>query len=143
MVDKTFTADAILKGTYTKTFTADAILYISEKITLGALTLTVDWDEIRPKYEKKTAKHTILGATNSKRQYIGRDSHQYDIQGIFSGTNKDTDMETLRNYYLNNTEIAFQGYTSLSVQVRIIDLEERDYYTYWEYKLTIEETGGV
>jgi len=126
-----------------KTFTADAILYLDGKITLGALTLTVDYDEIRPKYKINSAKHTILSASNSKRQFLGRDSHQYDIKGIFSGANKDTDMTTMRNYYLNNTEIAFQGYTDLAVQVRIIDLEERDYYTYWEYKITIEETGGL
>lgn len=110
-------------------------------ITLGSLTLIVDYDGIEPKYFKNTAKHTILGATNSKRQNLGRDSTQYEIKGITEGPDKDTDMQTIRNYYLSHNEISFTGYTASPVNVRIIDLEETDLVTYWEYKITIEETG--
>lgn len=127
----------------TKTFKADAILTKTGEIILGALMLIVDYDGITPKYGKNTAQHSFLGATNSKRQYLGRDSHQYEIKGIFEGTNKDTDMATLRNYFLNDNEIAFQGYTSTAVQVKILELEELDLVTYWEYTILIEETGNV
>lgn len=110
-------------------------------ITLGTVTLTVDYDGITPQYKKRTAKHTILGATESKRQYLGRDSTQYNLDGITLGTNKDTDMTTLRDYYLNHTEISFAGYTASAVNVRIIKLRETDYYTYWDYSLVLEVTG--
>jgi len=125
----------------TKTFSAGALLTKTGEITLGALALVVDYDGIKPKYHKLTAKHTILGATNSKRQNLGRDSTEYEVKGIMEGANKDTDMTTLRNYYLNHTEVIFQGYMDLGVNVRIIELQEVDLYTYWEWKITIEETG--
>lgn len=141
MVDKTFAMDAILKATFTKTFTMDAILNLDGEITLGALTLIVDFDGIQPRYFKRTSKHSILSATNSKRQYLGRDSTQYEIKGIFESATRDADMETLKDYYLDNDVVAFQGYTSLAVQTRIIELREIDLITYREYKIIVEETG--
>ena len=142
MVDKTFSVDAILEGTYAKTCAVDAVLELSGEITLGALTLIVDVDGVRPKYFKRTSKHSILGATNSKRQYTGSDSIQYEVRGIFEGVNRDTDMATLRGYYTDNDEIAFQGYTSTAVQVRIIELKEVEHVVHWEWKIKIEETGN-
>lgn len=141
MVDKTFAADAILKGTYTKTFALDAILQLAGEITLGALSLIVDYDGIKPNYYKRTAKHSILGATNSKRQYTGSDSTQYEVEGIFEGATRDADMATMRGYYQDNDVVAFQGYTDLAVQVRIIELKEIELTAHWEYKIKIEETG--
>ena len=110
-------------------------------ITLGSVTLIVDWDGIESRYFKNTAKHSLLGATDSKRQYLGKDSNQYKIKGIFEGASKDTDMQTIRNYYLNNTEVSFSGYTTSAVNVRIIEIVEKDFFTYWEYDLVVEETG--
>lgn len=141
MVDKTFTADAILQATLTKSFSVDAILEIPGQITLGILTLPVDFDGIRPEYSKISAKHTILGASNSKRQELGRDSDRYELKGIMEGVDRDTDMETLRNYYLNSTEVSFQGYTTLPVNVRVIEFQELNLFTYWEWQLMIEITG--
>lgn len=128
--------------TETKTFSAGAILTKSGEITLGSLVLVVDYDGIRPKYYKRTAKHSILGATNSKRQNLGRDSTEYEVKGIMEGANKDTDMTTLRNYYLDHTEVLFMGYVSPGVNVRILELVERDLYTYWEWRIVVEETGA-
>ena len=143
MVDKTFTADAILKATFTKTLTADAILKIVGEITLGAQTLTVDFDGIKPRRFKRTSKHSILGATNSKRQYLGADSTQYEIEGIWDGSTRDADMAIMRGYYDNNDEIAFQGYADLlASQVRIIELREDELTVHWEYRIIVEETGN-
>lgn len=111
-------------------------------ITLGSLTLVVDYNGIIPRYFKRMAKHSILGATDSKRQNMGRDSAQYEVKGIMEGASKDTDMTTLRNYYLNHTEVSFSGYTASPVNVRVIELREIDLVTYWEYSVIIEETGA-
>ena len=139
---KTFTSDAILiQDERTKTFVADAILNLAGVITLGAQTLTVDYDGIKPKYFKRTSKHSILGATNSKRQYTGSDSTQYEVEGIWDGATMDADMAIMRGYYQNNNVVAFQGYTDLAVQVRIIELREVELTAHWEWKITIEETG--
>ena len=126
----------------TKTFTVDTILNVSGETTLGSLILDVDYNGINPMYHKLTAKHSILRATNSKRQELGRDSTEYEVTGIMEGTDRDTNMTTLRNYYLNNTEVLFQGYTDPSVFVKIIELTERNLITYWEWTLKIEETGN-
>lgn len=126
----------------TKTFTADAIIKVEDEITLGSLVLIVDYNGIKPRHIKNTVKHSILGGTQSRRQTLGRDSTQYEIKGIFEGANKDADMETLRNYFLNNTVVAFQGHTDLSVQVTLISpFEEQDLITYWAWKIVVEETG--
>jgi len=138
---KTFTIDAFLKAVQTKSFTVDAILQNVGEITLGSLVLIVDYDGIKPKYSKLTAKHTILGATNSKRQQLGRDSTEYEVSGIMEGANRDTDMTTLKNYYLNHTEVIFQGYVDPGVNVRVIELKESDLYTHWVWSIKIEETG--
>ena len=126
----------------TKTFSADAILTKVGEITLGSLVLVVDYDGIEPRYFKRMAKHSILTASDSKRQNLGRDSTQYAIKGVMEGTDKDTDMTTLRNYYLNHTEVLFQGYVSPGVNVRVIELRERDLITYWEFLIVVEETGN-
>ena len=139
---KTFTTDSMLEATLTKTLTVDAILNVSGEITLGSLILDTDYNGINPIYHNLTAKHSILSATNSKRQYLGRDSTEYEVKGIMVGTDRDTNMTTLRNYYLNNTEVLFQGYTDPSVLVKIIELTERSFYTYWDWTLKIEETGN-
>lgn len=142
MVDKTFTADAILiQDGRIRTFTADAVLQLDGEITLGSLVLVVDFGGIEPRYHKITAKHSILGATNSKRQNMGRDSTEYEVTGIMEGADRNADMTTMRNYYLNHTEVIFQGYVDPGINVRVIDLAERDMYTYWEWKIVIEVTG--
>lgn len=110
-------------------------------ITLGSLTLTVDYNGIIPRYFKRTAKHSILNAINSKRQNIGRDSHQYEIRGIMEGADRDTDEATLRNIYLDNDQVSFEGYTDSAVNVRVIEFTEIDLVTYWEYTILVEETG--
>ena len=139
---KTFTVDALMEATLTKTLTVDAILNVSGEITLGSLILEVDYNGIGPVYHNLTAKHSILGATNSKRQYLGRDSTEYEVTGVMEGTDRDANMLILRNYFLNNTEVLFQGYTDPSVLVKIIEFTERDFITYWDWSLKIEETGN-
>ena len=139
---KTFSMDAVLiQDGRTKTFSADAILSLAGEITLQALTLIVDIDGIKPKYYKRTAKHSILGSTNSKRQYTGSDSTIYEVKGIFEGATRDADMAIMRAYYQDHDVLAFQGYTALAVQVRILELKEVEYAAHWEYKIKIEETG--
>ena len=110
-------------------------------ITLGSLTLVVDYNGIIPRYFKRMAKHSILGATDSKRQNLGRDSTQYEVKGIMEGASRDADMTTLRNYYLDHDEISFSGYTGSPVNIRIIELKEINLVTYWEYRIILEETG--
>ncbi len=110
-------------------------------ITLGGLTLTVDYNGIIPRYFKRTVKHSILTATDSKSQYLGRDSHQYEIRGIMEGADRDTDMATLRAMFLDNDEVSFEGYTDSAVNVRVIELTEINLVTYWEYTILVEETG--
>lgn len=110
-------------------------------IELGSLTLIVDYNGIRPRYFNRTAQHSILDATESKRQYLGRDSTQYEIKGIMEGVDRDADMTTLRNYFLDNTEVSFSGYTTAPVNVRVIELREINLITYWEYTIVVEETG--
>ena len=139
---KTFTVDAVVVERLTKTFTVDAILNVSGEITLGSLILDVDYNGINPIYHKLTAKHSILGATNSKRQELGRDSTEYEVTGFMSGADRDANMTILRNYYLNHTEVFFQGYVDPGVHVRIIEFTDRDFNTYWEWKMLIEETGN-
>ncbi len=125
----------------TKTFSIGAILTKVGEITLGSLVLVVDFGGIQPRYHKLTAKHSILGATNSKRQNMGRDSTEYEVTGIMEGADRDTDMTTLRNYHLNHTEVIFQGYVDPGINIRVLELAERDMYTYWEWKIIIEVTG--
>jgi len=139
---KTFTVDALLEATLTKTFTVDAILNVAGEITLGSLILDTDYNGIGPIYHNLTAKHSILNATNSKRQYLGRDSTEYELTGVMEGTDRDANMLILRNYFLNNTEVLFQGYTDPSVHVKIIEFTERNFITYWDWSLKIEETGN-
>lgn len=140
---KTFTCDAFLtQDGRTKTFAADAVLTLGAGvITLGAQTLTVDYKGIKPKYYKRTSKHSILGATNSKRQYTGSDSTIYEVSGIWDGATRDADMAIMRAYYQDHDVVAFQGYTALAVQTRILELKEVEYAAHWEWKIKIEETG--
>jgi len=109
-------------------------------ITLGTLTLEVDLAGVKPNYKKNTVKHSILGGTLSRRQNVGLDSSQYELKGIFYGTDKETDLQTLRDYFFNNTEIEFTGYTASSVNVRVIEFTELELSCHWDFSILIEET---
>lgn len=111
-------------------------------ITLGGLTLEVDADGIEEIHSSREVRHSILNATESKRQFLGFDSKQYRLTGIFSGTNKDADASTLRVYFENRTICAFSGYTGLTatINVRVIaPFSLNEHPTYWDFKIIVEK----